>query len=1087
MSTVRKAFLSSTCEDLQEYRDMAYETIEGPSWHCVRQEDFGAVDNVPVTECRRRVQDCELLVCLVGPRYGSCPKGSDKSFTEHEYEAALEDDIPRLVFMTADDFPLRGDLRETDDMHGRQQDFRERVQDDRVIDKFGTPDELGRKIAIAVGNHERREGPPVVDYDAGKLSEAEAPPAPTERATTSLQAKLTVRTPAAAPKVVEVLSLRRLAESEGLGFDERARASASVTGPTRRAFWLLQFVLDAKWLPVLSSLLRRELRDRPDELLWPVAQMLVRVAKQDPEAVVDSGLLPVLWSGGDEGHLWHALSVIEAGGLWEHEALTPLLGEAPTASPENLGHIAFQLASWGKQSDSAATFALHWIAQWLKVAPERDVERGALRLSVPFALGELAQARPDAVSQSAIPLLDAALLRQDPEDVAFRLRYHFGDDMRGEAPVLQVRRVLADKLGDAHKRPAVLSILADLLCSDNAAKRAVALDVAREDPVGCKDLVVQAARDARNFEYPLSEWTDYLIHDVYGDLSGEDKCSVEEALLSLPDEAPDEGKDGFVKRHALAAIPEELGSDEVRRAIADLHERFPDLPARPYQPREPGSEMRVHAYPTGEDVDDEVASLTGNPLALIDHYLQGWEQNEPAEGSGWFNPITVELAAALERSPREVTPMAQALAQRGADLPQRLMGTLVTAVASATRTCKELDGQKAYDIATLLQDVLTSEARHGLGPVLAERWDQISDEHHAGVVALLERWLAEEPEPTDKDTELLLGDGGWPDAADAGLNTARGAIAVALVDIAAKAKGDVQRTALEAVMTASQDSSPLVRAILAHWVAKLSNTAEHAWLVEVAQRCISDFSPHVLPSIPHVFRGLLADEIREFGANVVRVMLASGEDAAKGAGFLAAIWSLRYPSEVTIGLVDEVLATDSVAAKSEAAHVFAHNVLDEDQTTSDECMRRCQLIAAEQPAEVQKSLYRNLPRPKGLPSGLAELLRLAAVDPNGSGFEELHHRLHLQVRKEEQPNPDAVKVIVEGLLDNPNKELLGSYLRESFYLLGDVFDTLSEQGEKELALRLLDAACHHCVPAAADLLDEGKALLREMGELPEDG
>ena len=39
---MKTAFLSSTAKDLAEYRDAAYQAIEGlDDWHCRRMEDFG--------------------------------------------------------------------------------------------------------------------------------------------------------------------------------------------------------------------------------------------------------------------------------------------------------------------------------------------------------------------------------------------------------------------------------------------------------------------------------------------------------------------------------------------------------------------------------------------------------------------------------------------------------------------------------------------------------------------------------------------------------------------------------------------------------------------------------------------------------------------------------------------------------------------------------------------------------------------------------------------------------------------------------------------------------------------------------------
>jgi hypothetical protein len=99
-------FLSSTSKDLEKCRDAAYHAIEGlHGYHCVRMEDFGSWDEAPDDFCRAKVAECDLFICLAGPLYGSvAPAGS--SYTDREFQAAVDHGKPCLVFMTAEDFPL---------------------------------------------------------------------------------------------------------------------------------------------------------------------------------------------------------------------------------------------------------------------------------------------------------------------------------------------------------------------------------------------------------------------------------------------------------------------------------------------------------------------------------------------------------------------------------------------------------------------------------------------------------------------------------------------------------------------------------------------------------------------------------------------------------------------------------------------------------------------------------------------------------------------------------------------------------------------------------------------------------------------
>jgi hypothetical protein len=96
----KTVFLSSTARDLTQYRDAAYQAIEGlDGYHCVRMEDFGARATRADDFCREKVAECDLFVGIVGHLYGSCPEGSDLSYTEQEYEAAIAEEVPRLMFI----------------------------------------------------------------------------------------------------------------------------------------------------------------------------------------------------------------------------------------------------------------------------------------------------------------------------------------------------------------------------------------------------------------------------------------------------------------------------------------------------------------------------------------------------------------------------------------------------------------------------------------------------------------------------------------------------------------------------------------------------------------------------------------------------------------------------------------------------------------------------------------------------------------------------------------------------------------------------------------------------------------------------
>jgi hypothetical protein len=160
MPEVKKVFLSSTAKDLPEYREAVYRAVqELDDYKCVRMEDFGAQASSPIDHCRKAVGACDIFVGVVGPLHGSSPQGSDASFTELEYYAAIDYKKPRLMFVVPPGFKVQADLIEIElgDKRARQAAFRKRVLDENTAETdFSTPDELARAVVTAVLKLERK-------------------------------------------------------------------------------------------------------------------------------------------------------------------------------------------------------------------------------------------------------------------------------------------------------------------------------------------------------------------------------------------------------------------------------------------------------------------------------------------------------------------------------------------------------------------------------------------------------------------------------------------------------------------------------------------------------------------------------------------------------------------------------------------------------------------------------------------------------------------------------------------------------------------------------------------------------------------
>jgi uncharacterized protein DUF4062 len=168
-----KVFLSSTAQDLVEYRKVADDTILRMSQESVAMERFGPLPGEPVAECERKARECDVVVCIVAHRYGFVPDKGKGSITRREVEAAKTAGRDVLVWIVADTHPwtekkeqdlladptvLTDSTRVAEVAAGVQAllDLKAWLRASFVCEAFTTPDDLGRKIAIALGTLARR-------------------------------------------------------------------------------------------------------------------------------------------------------------------------------------------------------------------------------------------------------------------------------------------------------------------------------------------------------------------------------------------------------------------------------------------------------------------------------------------------------------------------------------------------------------------------------------------------------------------------------------------------------------------------------------------------------------------------------------------------------------------------------------------------------------------------------------------------------------------------------------------------------------------------------------------------------------------
>jgi hypothetical protein len=156
---VKSIFISSTYRDLINERDKSIETVDNlDSAKAIAMERISSDPNPPKEVCLSYLRKCDAVVLILGNMYSSEDIDEKISITEIEYNEAKVLDLPVFVFKKNNS---EGDweIHEEDiEKKEKLENFKRRLDSERTRVTFQTTEELGRKIAIAIYNHESENG-----------------------------------------------------------------------------------------------------------------------------------------------------------------------------------------------------------------------------------------------------------------------------------------------------------------------------------------------------------------------------------------------------------------------------------------------------------------------------------------------------------------------------------------------------------------------------------------------------------------------------------------------------------------------------------------------------------------------------------------------------------------------------------------------------------------------------------------------------------------------------------------------------------------------------------------------------------------
>lgn len=151
MDKIYHVFVSSTYSDLKDERKKVSEAIAKSGYVPEGMELFPASSQKQFQFIKRIIDRCDYYVVIVGGRYGTLAD-DNVSYTELEYEYAIEKSVPRLAFLHRDPDKIEsGKSEKRAENIERLQRFRDRLSDSGLVDFWDGPDDLAAKVVIALG------------------------------------------------------------------------------------------------------------------------------------------------------------------------------------------------------------------------------------------------------------------------------------------------------------------------------------------------------------------------------------------------------------------------------------------------------------------------------------------------------------------------------------------------------------------------------------------------------------------------------------------------------------------------------------------------------------------------------------------------------------------------------------------------------------------------------------------------------------------------------------------------------------------------------------------------------------------------
>jgi tetratricopeptide (TPR) repeat protein len=153
MSDSFTIFVCSTFDDLEQEREGVLDAIRRVQSRHNAMEFFGARPGRPIEVCLDEVRKSDLLVVIVGLKYGGLPPGIGISYSQAEYEEGARLEKPCLVYLRDDDIPILPKYVERDPDKLRLLDaWKQTLNAKHTVAKFEDWPRLAVQVAADIGH-----------------------------------------------------------------------------------------------------------------------------------------------------------------------------------------------------------------------------------------------------------------------------------------------------------------------------------------------------------------------------------------------------------------------------------------------------------------------------------------------------------------------------------------------------------------------------------------------------------------------------------------------------------------------------------------------------------------------------------------------------------------------------------------------------------------------------------------------------------------------------------------------------------------------------------------------------------------------